>query len=1202
MNSREARVAAAVLGFFTIVAQAALLREYLVLFRGSELALGAFYGSWFLAIALAATAARRWPRLREAVEAWAAVALALYPVGAAVGLVLLAGTRMLAGVPPWAPVPPGILLVGGFMAAFPVGAITGVLFPSLCDAVARDSRSGASTGYVWEAGGAVLGGLAAAGLFLAGFDGPTALGLAGLATVAAAWPWTRGGDVRRRIVPAVVAAMCLAVLLPPTGPGVRGALSGLRLRANLSGATGLAEVSTPHGLVTTARVGTDTVVTVDGVVTLTVPPGPDVPVEAALLAVQPARRDRAILLGTDRFALASALCAAFLNVEVAGPDAEALQALREAWEAGGPALPPNLRLTVEDPRARVRRAVAEGERFDLAVIAVGEPRTLADNRLHTVEFDRELKEALSPGGVVASGFRSGENVLGAEALRYGRSMRASLASVFPEVEAVPGEQAILLASVEPGRLAIEPATLVRRVLALGAGASGAEPVAVAERARPDRADWLRRLLEAPSGTEGLVNRDDRPIATFLNLLAMLRSTGTGGLAWMWGVREAGAWIPIGLLAVLLLLAVRERLRAGDEPGAVASPLLLACAGGASSAASVVLLAVWRARVGALYGEIGLASSAVMAGLLLGALAGRRESGRTARAGAAAFCVAAAAVLAGMPWILDATLDASPMATRATLLGLLALSGTLAGAAWPIAALLGTADGVSQRLEAADHAGAALGSALSGVVGLAILGADETLRVLAGTLGVALVLIVLDGALASVAGRRFLASRVGRLLSFRTFPWPVASVAGAAVLLCALWTWHTARPSDDGPRTRLTDEELRAFDPADAAEWVAAPFGHHRLAGVREPVGDAVALATGATGPGVEGYGGPIDLALSVGAAGTIRRVEVLRHRETPAYVKDLPSWVQRFRGMDLRDLAAKGGAALDAMTGATVTSRAVAGTLARAARRVGSEVMGFETPGPGDEAPWHAPLADPRVWYAILALAGAVWVHYRGSARVRLGFLMASAVVGGAILQVQLSAGWLMAWLRLAPPSFAATPGLALIGAGSLALAAVCGPLYCAHVCPFGAVQEGLSVVGRRLGLTVAMPARVHAAFRVVKYGVLAAVGLALFTPDAEARLAWDPLAAAFSGTMEGAAALLVAMALAGSLFTFRFWCRGFCPVGAFFNLANRVAALIGAAPARRYARCDLGVRGPGDCDCLQCNRCVRGKGLEATAAAEEAM
>ncbi len=38
-------------GVFSFVAQAVLFREYLVLFNGSELAIGLFFGSWLLWVA-----------------------------------------------------------------------------------------------------------------------------------------------------------------------------------------------------------------------------------------------------------------------------------------------------------------------------------------------------------------------------------------------------------------------------------------------------------------------------------------------------------------------------------------------------------------------------------------------------------------------------------------------------------------------------------------------------------------------------------------------------------------------------------------------------------------------------------------------------------------------------------------------------------------------------------------------------------------------------------------------------------------------------------------------------------------------------------------------------------------------------------------------------------------------------------------------
>ena len=112
---------------------------------------------------------------------------------------------------------------------------------------------------------------------------------------------------------------------------------------------------------------------------------------------------------------------------------------------------------------------------------------------------------------------------------------------------------------------------------------------------------------------------------------------------------------------------------------------------------------------------------------------------------------------------------------------------------------------------------------------------------------------------------------------------------------------------------------------------------------------------------------------------------------------------------------------------------------------------------------------------------------------------------------------------------------------------------------------------------------------------MLAALALLPFTSNASARLDWDPMAAVFSGGADGTGALVVILSLAGSLFTFRFWCRGFCPVGAFFNLFNRLACHIGLSPARRHVACDLGIREAGDIDCLQCNRCTKEPGTRMT-------
>jgi len=79
-------------------------------------------------------------------------------------------------------------------------------------------------------------------------------------------------------------------------------------------------------------------------------------------------------------------------------------------------------------------------------------------------------------------------------------------------------------------------------------------------------------------------------------------------------------------------------------------------------------------------------------------------------------------------------------------------------------------------------------------------------------------------------------------------------------------------------------------------------------------------------------------------------------------------------------------------------------------------------------------------------------------------------------------------------------------------------------------------------------------------------------------------------GGLGGWMLLLATAALLGSLVYVRFWCRYFCPLGAFLALGNKIALLGRLAPKRRFEHCDLGVRGEYDLDCIRCGRCLGGE------------
>ena len=103
-------------------------------------------------------------------------------------------------------------------------------------------------------------------------------------------------------------------------------------------------------------------------------------------------------------------------------------------------------------------------------------------------------------------------------------------------------------------------------------------------------------------------------------------------------------------------------------------------------------------------------------------------------------------------------------------------------------------------------------------------------------------------------------------------------------------------------------------------------------------GEPVAVAFRVVAP--DGYNGPIHVLVAIGSDGELLGARVLDHRETPGLGSGISTsesdWIRQFAGHSLGSPPAEGwrvrkdGGVFDALTGATITSRAVIGALRRA--------------------------------------------------------------------------------------------------------------------------------------------------------------------------------------------------------------------------------------------------------------------------------
>jgi Na+-translocating ferredoxin:NAD+ oxidoreductase RnfG subunit len=713
--------------------------------------------------------------------------------------------------------------------------------------------------------------------------------------------------------------------------------------------------------------------------------------------------------------------------------------------------------------------------------------------------------------------------------------------------------------------------------------------------RVQRADSLVDSLRRDPAVEA--SRLDRPLALFHNLLVRAEQESEALTHLLETLRHTGGvlWVPLALLAVFPLAGVALQRRPA-ETGRSAALAVLAAGGAIGMGLDLLLLHLYQGRFGTLYLEVGWLFGLWMGGLALGGYAGRHLC---ARRGpfvvglSAVVCLAVAAALV-------AAAGGSVAYGRVLAATSFAAAGALCGVLIPVAeALLATAGVVGARagigIEAADHLGGAVCALVLGVLVIPIVGLAHAAWLVMGLAMFAAACL----AIALVRKRALLPAALERRLEdatrYQSFPYRrtmlwLLAVAAASVIGHAT-VYHVLL----GPRIHLDESLLAESRLAPPWREESDPCVHYRS---EAPDDRGLALASRAAAPRVQGYGGPLGVLVTADAKGRIRRVAFLEHSETPSYVEAADDFFSALEGRSLlepievrsslpglepsdtdrRDPSSA--QSVDAITGATVTSRAVARALEASGLLLAEPIFGRPYAGDGRAGQ----LGEPRHLYLAASLLLLPAVFLFGGRWLRRAWLTLHALVGGLWLGVQLSTVQVLAWLRLEPETSLLTfTGLL---AAVVALAALVGPLYCGYLCPAGALQELLGHAGRARRLA----AELDRLARFVKYVLLAALVTGSLAFGSQAILRLDLLRELWAEERSAMGIALLALVAAGSLLAPRFGCRYLCPTGALLNLLGKLAPLRRLLPAKKYTHCDFGVRGAPDVDCLQCNRCLVGE------------
>ncbi|MGQ9573403.1 MAG: FMN-binding protein [Anaerolineae bacterium] len=290
-----------------------------------------------------------------------------------------------------------------------------------------------------------------------------------------------------------------------------------------------------------------------------------------------------------------------------------------------------------------------------------------------------------------------------------------------------------------------------------------------------------------------------------------------------------------------------------------------------------------------------------------------------------------------------------------------------------------------------------------------------------------------------------------------------------------------------------------------------------------------------------GYGGPVEVLVGVSPEGQVLSLRVVGHHETPGFFRLLDSqgFYAQFPGRTI-DAPLRPGVDLDAVSGATLSSEAVASAVRLALRTVAQD--GLQQSRPPERHPIR--FGWPETILVLLYATGYVGHRLpeaRWKRRLRWATLLAGMLVLGFLYTAPLTLAMVISFLSGYWPSWQDHIYWYLLLGGILFVTTTQGKNpYCSWFCPFGAYQECL---GTLTGAKLYRPRRLHDALTWLQRGLALVgvlLGLALRRPGAAS---YEPFATLFDlrGTVSQWGLLL--LVTVASLLVYRPFCNYLCPL-----------------------------------------------------------
>ena len=639
MNKILTLVSFLLIGCYATVVQVLFIREFMVVFFGSELCLGIILAGWLAGIALGAAGSVHLIKRFSGIFSLfiiLQIAVCLTPFFQIYGIRII---RELLGIPPGEYSNLIILTSSTFLVILPFSLLIGVLFPCACTLLGSKAHNKAQQigwVYILEAIGSLVGGVLVTFSMLPHLRPYEILSIFALLVVSNCFLLSLSRNTPRTFSPAA----CCGMLVP------------LFLYLLLSGKVATIDHYFIEKRWDSYRNNLEMLVSVDSRYQNIVVAGnedqysifgngqyltsfPD-PYQTALfthlnLSQHPHPRTILLVGGGATGIIQEILKYPVTLVHYVELDPIVLEASLPFLSHTDRAALQDERLTVfhTDGRHYIKKA---GTTYDMVIVNLPDPSTAMLNRFYTREFFQEVKSILSEGGVMITGISSPVDYMGGEAGVYTSSLYHTLKKVFPYMVIVPGTKNYFVASATPQTVTADSSVLRERYLSYSIASDYFTPYLFTTLLPEDRVAFIKASLENHPSPR--INTDIHPITYFYNLVLWVMVAGERGeVTFLQGLTGGvnGLLLAVALfflIRVLYVLFTKERLAHHLTFNGL---LAIATTGFAGMALEIVLLFAFQNIYGYVYHKVGLIIALFMLGLSLGGylmnrlLAGRERN-------------------------------------------------------------------------------------------------------------------------------------------------------------------------------------------------------------------------------------------------------------------------------------------------------------------------------------------------------------------------------------------------------------------------------------------------------------------------------------------------------------------------------------------------------------------------------------------------